>query len=204
MPISTNHYGVLFLGSMAIVASLLVALPGDRVSAAPAQSVSRSTGTKSTTKGVRTSTAYQKRQTSPKVSKTTAIRSVALPPEAPADVSSQEIVERAKAAVGSRYRWGGTNKATGFDCSGLVKHVFGERASDLPRTSAGLYSAVAKPEELRPGDLVFFGRGARVSHVGVYIGEGNVVHASTYRTGVRVDNVQTLSRALVLKGVGRI
>jgi cell wall-associated NlpC family hydrolase len=77
---------------------------------------------------------------------------------------------------GTPYVWGGTTPH-GFDCSGLMYWAFNKAGVSLPRTSSA-QSAVGQPvsrNELRPGDLVFFY--SQVSHVGIYVGDGMVLHA---------------------------
>ncbi len=145
----------------------------------------------SASKGVRTM-AYQRRLTVP-----------SLPPEVSASAASQAVADRARSVVGARYAWGGTDPRRGFDCSGLTRYALGDAASNLPRTSYALYSSVQKVNSLRPGDLVFFGWGS-ASHVGIYVGNRRVVHASTYSTGVREDSLDTLIPALGLRGIGRV
>ncbi len=92
-------------------------------------------------------------------------------------------VARARAQVGTRYRIGGESPDRGFDCSGLVRYVMTALGVQLPRVSwqqAGAGLAVARDTaDLRPGDLLTFGRGKRVSHVGIYVGNGRYVHASS-------------------------
>ena len=93
------------------------------------------------------------------------------------------------------YSWGGRGPATGFDCSGLVSHVYKEAAGlPIKGTSADL-GQKSRPVDLarvQPGDLVFFNTlGARHSHVGLYVGNGRFVHASNPRTGVRVDHLSS-------------
>ncbi len=119
------------------------------------------------------------------------------------DGDRESVVERARGVVGARYRFGGKSPKTGFDCSGLILYAFGDKAGNLPRSSLAMYRSVAKIDDLRPGDLVFFGRG-RVGHVALYVGAGQVVHASTPQRGVRTDDVSTLSRYLGYAGAGRI
>ena len=93
------------------------------------------------------------------------------------------IVALARAQVGKRYVFGGATPDRGFDCSGLVRYLAAALKLDVPRTAneqsrAG--RAVAKdPSRLRPGDLLTFGTGSRVSHIGIYVGDGKFVHAST-------------------------
>ena len=105
------------------------------------------------------------------------------------------VVERILAAaedlMGTRYRYGGTS-AAGIDCSGFVQTVFRELDYELPhssRSQAQLGIPVSR-DELRPGDLVFFDirRSGRISHVGIYLGDGDVLHASVH-TGVTIDNL---------------
>lgn len=110
--------------------------------------------------------------------------------EAASSVASTQIVSSAKSLIGIKYRYGGTTKA-GFDCSGFVGYVYKSKGVSLPRTAAGMYSTgtAVKKANLAVGDLVFFnttGRG--VSHVGMYIGSGQFIHASTSK-GVRIDKL---------------
>ena len=93
-----------------------------------------------------------------------------------------------------RYKRGGRQPSTGFDCSGFVRYVFHLGAGiDLPRTSAGQFREGQQVERrnLRTGDLVFFRTaGKRVSHVGIYLGDGSFIHSPS--TGKRVS-VSSLS-----------
>ena len=98
--------------------------------------------------------------------------------------------------VGVKYRLGGRSPDTGFDCSGLVVHVF-ERAWGvlLPPGTAALRRVgmpVMKLKELEPGDLVFYNtRNRPYSHVGIYLGEGRFLHAPRPGAKVRVESVMT-------------
>ncbi|MFA6000716.1 MAG: NlpC/P60 family protein [Thermoleophilia bacterium] len=80
--------------------------------------------------------------------------------------------------LGVPYVWGGASPS-GMDCSGLVVVVFGQMGISVPRTAAAQYSAGTpiSYNELAPGDLVFFGYGGGISHVGIYIGGGSMIHA---------------------------
>ena len=93
----------------------------------------------------------------------------------------EEILKTADRFVGVRYRWGGTSPRNGFDCSGLTMVVYRLNGLNLPRTSRNQWKtgrAVSR-KRLAKGDLVFFstGRGKKVSHVGIYAGNGKFLHA---------------------------
>jgi cell wall-associated NlpC family hydrolase len=92
-----------------------------------------------------------------------------------------------------RYRRGGRNPQHGFDCSGFVHYVFEQALGiDLPANSTAQFHAGAPVDRaaLRVGDLVFFRtRGPRVSHVGIYLGDGRFIHAPTTGERVRVDRL---------------
>ncbi|WP_144509650.1 C40 family peptidase [Bacillus sp. FJAT-22090] len=110
--------------------------------------------------------------------------------EAASNVASTQIVSSAKSLIGIKYSYGGTTKA-GFDCSGFIGYIYKNNGVNLPRTAAGMYSTgkSVKKANLVVGDLVFFNTSGRgVSHVGMYIGSGKFIHASTSK-GVRVDKL---------------
>jgi cell wall-associated NlpC family hydrolase len=102
---------------------------------------------------------------------------------APASILRDSIVALARAQLGTRYVLGGTTPERGFDCSGLIRYIAQALRLDVPRTAneqsrAG--SAVARDvSRLRPGDLLTFGSGSRISHIGIYVGDGRFIHAST-------------------------
>lgn len=103
----------------------------------------------------------------------------------------QEIVNYAKQFVGNRYVYGGTNPNTGVDCSGFTSYVMrnsaGVNLSHSSGAQAGQGRAVSAAE-IRPGDLVFYSQGGRINHVALYIGDGQVVHASNARDGIKISN----------------
>jgi murein DD-endopeptidase len=113
--------------------------------------------------------------------------SAAAPAGAPALRS--RLVAEALSYTGTRYTYAGTNRRTGFDCSGLVYRVYLDVADiRFPRMVEDLYregEPVAKGR-LLPGDLVFFNTLGYISHVGMYIGEGTFVHAENEKNGVLV------------------
>ncbi len=103
-------------------------------------------------------------------------------PQAKKGQAVDKIMSKAQSLRGVRYRWGGASRS-GTDCSGFTTQVFKSDGISLPRTS-GAQSKVGKPvarKDLQKGDLVFFKttRGSRVSHVGIYIGSGKFIHASS-------------------------
>jgi cell wall-associated NlpC family hydrolase len=94
------------------------------------------------------------------------------------------IVQIAKAQVGTRYRRGGQSPQKGFDCSGLIKYIMSALNLDVPRTArqqAKVGLAITRDtSRLLPGDVLTFGKTkAGVSHVGIYVGDGKYIHAST-------------------------
>lgn len=99
--------------------------------------------------------------------------------------------------VGTRYRYGGTSVTSGFDCSGFVGYLYQQEAGlKLPRSTREMINVDAPKvsrSDLEPGDLIFFndrGRG-RVSHAGIYLGDGQFIHSSSSRSGgVRIDSLQ--------------
>ncbi|MEE7567437.1 C40 family peptidase, partial [Xanthomonas sp. Kuri4-3] len=105
--------------------------------------------------------------------------------------AANSVLMRALGLVGTPYRFGGNTPDTGFDCSGLVTYVYADVLDlRLPRTSgelAAVQGPPIAPQRLATGDLVFFGSGASVSHVGIYVGEGRFVHAPSSGGTVRLD-----------------
>ncbi len=104
------------------------------------------------------------------------------------DISKKRkaVVEEAHSWLGTKYRYGG-NERSGTDCSGMVMRVYKDAANiKLPRNSAKQceYCISIKRNELKQADLVFFtskSSGKRVTHVGIYIGDGKFIHSSTSR-----------------------
>ena len=95
------------------------------------------------------------------------------------------IVALARAQIGTRYRHGGATPKRGFDCSGLVQYVMARFAMVLPRTARAQAAAGLAVDRdtalLRPGDLLTFASAdkAAISHIGIYVGDGHFVHASS-------------------------
>ncbi len=107
--------------------------------------------------------------------------------------AANAVLIRAIGLVGTPYRYGGNTPEGGFDCSGLVNYVFRDMLDlRLPRTSRELAATQGPkiaPNRLATADLVFFGSGGNVSHVGIYVGEGRFVHAPSTGGTVRLDRL---------------
>lgn len=108
--------------------------------------------------------------------------------------NAQELVVRALALVGVNYRRGGDTVEKGFDCSGLVRHVFREALGlTLPRRAQDM-SQIGEQvgsNDLKPGDLVFYNTLRRAfSHVGIYLGDNRFVHAPSSGGEVRVEDMR--------------
>lgn len=122
--------------------------------------------------------------------------------------SRADVVVQALSLLGTPYRFGGSSPELGFDCSGLVRHVFASVLNrDLPRRSEEI-SGVGHPvsrAELQPGDLVFFDTLKRAfSHVAIYIGEGRFVHAPARNGRVRVEGLDDRYWAARFNGARRV
>lgn len=118
------------------------------------------------------------------------------------------IVREALAHVGTPYIFGGTRPESGFDCSGLVQFVFARFDPQPPRTAArqALIGASVRREQLRPGDLLTFGVGDSVTHIGIYVGERKYVHASSIAGRVIISPLKRPPSPLIrpMKGARRL
>ncbi len=114
----------------------------------------------------------------------------AAPPQRPSRTS--RLIRNALAYRGTPYRFGARGRG-GFDCSGFTSYLFDKAGKPIARSASAQYRQGAPVEKsaLRPGDLVFFKNTYKrgVSHVGIYIGNGNFIHAASSRSGVRVDSL---------------
>ena len=103
------------------------------------------------------------------------------------------VVETALQYTGYRYVYGGSSPS-GFDCSGFTSYIYGEHGVSLNRTAQGQYSngVPVSRENLQPGDLVMFGTSAsNITHVGIYMGGGQIVHAANSSRGVTTDTINS-------------
>lgn len=100
------------------------------------------------------------------------------------------MVSYAMQFLGNRYVYGGTSLTNGTDCSGFTMRIYEHFGYSIPRTSSAQsgYFTTISASEAKPGDLFFYGSGGRVSHVAMYIGNGQVIHASNARTGIKISN----------------
>ena len=109
--------------------------------------------------------------------------------------AANDVTKEALAQVGKPYRWGGSSPRHGFDCSGLVQHVYREALGiELPRTSRemGTRGTKVARADLAPGDPVFFQTGRHPnSHVGIYIGDNKFVHSPSTGSTIRVDDLDS-------------
>ena len=95
-----------------------------------------------------------------------------------------------KQFIGNPYVWGGVSLTKGADCSGFVLSVYKKYGISLPHSSraqANMGTQITM-SEAKPGDLVFYAKGGRINHVAIYIGGGQVCHASSPKTGIKVSN----------------
>lgn len=101
-----------------------------------------------------------------------------------------EICEYAKQFLGNPYVWGGTSLTKGADCSGFVLSIYKKFGVSLPHSSRAQANCGTKIKvsEMKPGDLVFYSNGRRINHVAMYIGGGQVIHASSPKTGIRISS----------------
>lgn len=120
----------------------------------------------------------------------------------------QQLVEYAATLLGCKYVYGGSSPS-GFDCSGYVKYVFAHFGINLSRTSASQYSNSVRisKSDLNLGDLVFFSQtsgSSTVGHVGIYVGNGQFIHAASPGKGVRYDSLSDSYYSSHYIGCGRI
>jgi len=121
---------------------------------------------------------------------------------------AQEILINAMSLTGIKYKYGGNDPDTGFDCSGFVRYVFSHAANlTLPPTARAIsqIGKTVKKDELQPGDLVFFNTlKSAFSHVGIYIGNNKFIHAPSSGSTVRIENMQTNYWAKRFNGAQRL
>jgi cell wall-associated NlpC family hydrolase len=112
-------------------------------------------------------------------------------PSLPASGGGAAAVAAAESQRGVPYHWGGESPGVGFDCSGLTQWAWGRAGVSIPRTAQEQYDAIEHVSlaALEPGDLVFWGSRGGISHVGMYVGGGDVIHAPETGEVVRIQPI---------------
>lgn len=101
-----------------------------------------------------------------------------------------DLVSYATQFVGNPYVWGGTSLTKGADCSGFTMSIMAKYGVYLPHSSKAQANCGTRisASEAKPGDLFFYGSGKSINHVAIYIGNGQIVHASNKKTGIKISN----------------
>jgi murein DD-endopeptidase len=109
-----------------------------------------------------------------------------------ADHMGETAARVALGQVGTPYRYGGTTPS-GFDCSGLVHYSYLQAGKSIPRTTVGQWAELApvRSRDMRTGDLLFFSIGGKMSHVGLYLGDGRFVHAPSSGRTVEIERLDS-------------
>ena len=125
---------------------------------------------------------------------------------APNTPAPNKVIKTAFSQVGKSYSHGGTAPETGFDCSGFVKWVYGQYNIALPRTSGDMMATGTPVERtnLEPGDLVFFAKNKRISHVGIYTGENKFIHSPRTGKPVQESDLDSRGRGEYYVGARRV
>ena len=99
----------------------------------------------------------------------------------------EAVVSYAKQFLGNPYVYGGNSLTRGVDCSGFTSQIFKNFGISLSRSSSAQYAnngIHVDPSDIRVGDLMFYGNSGNISHVGIYMGNNKIIHASTPSTGI--------------------
>lgn len=103
----------------------------------------------------------------------------------------KRMIAYAKQFLGNQYVWGGTSLTNGTDCSGFTMRVYQKFGYSISRTSRSQASKgkTIKVSAVKPGDLVFYAKSGRINHVAIYIGNGQIIHASNPVSGIKISNL---------------
>ena len=117
----------------------------------------------------------------------------AFPDPGPATPGALAAIAAAKAQLGVPYRWGASAPGSGFDCSGLVLYAWGQAGVSLPHSSRAMHAMTQRisADQLQPGDLIF--GGDPVHHVGLYVGNGLMIHAPHTGDVVKISSIYSAS-----------
>ena len=115
-----------------------------------------------------------------------------------------DLISYATQFVGNPYVWGGTSLTNGADCSGFTLSIFAKYGVYLPHSSKAQANCGTRisASEAKPGDLFFYGSGSSISHVAIYIGNGQIVHASSKKTGIKISDAFYRSPICVTRVLG--
>ncbi|CAN5889501.1 hypothetical protein BH11GEM2_BH11GEM2_00150 [soil metagenome] len=119
-----------------------------------------------------------------------------IPRSPAASATASRVLGTADQYVGVKYTWGGNTPQSGFDCSGFTRWVFGKQGIQLPRTSREQsHAGQGVPLDfgaMLPGDIILFAEpGEAISHVAIYVGDGEIIHASSGYHGVTYTDLST-------------
>lgn len=118
----------------------------------------------------------------------------------------QSVIDTAESFLGLPYVWGGTTPA-GFDCSGFVQYVYGQNGYSLTRTTYTQWDndgTFVSKSELQPGDLIYFGSGGSPTHVGLYVGDGMMIHSPSTGDVVKFSTIESGYYSQTYMGAKRI
>lgn len=127
-------------------------------------------------------------------------------PKTTAKAHPKNVLKTAFSQVGKPYRYGGSKPETGFDCSGFVKWVYSQYGIGLPRSSRdmmGSGTSISR-KDLKPGDLVFFGKKKRITHVGIYTGDNKYIHSPSSGKSIKESSLDDRARGEYYAGARRL
>nr|WP_276576123.1 C40 family peptidase [Oceanirhabdus seepicola] len=111
------------------------------------------------------------------------------------NIKVEELITYANSFLGTPYLWGGTRPETGFDCSGFIQYVYKHFGIKLGRSTFNQIKGGTriKKENLKPGDLVFFGSWSNPYHNGIYIGDGKFIHSPKTGDVIKISKLNVMN-----------